>query len=205
MSRLLFRYWTKFYNLVWECKLGISTRGAVEVSEPDAIDYGTSSYSAIFSILHNLSLEPSDVFVDLGCGKGRVVCCASLFNIREVIGVEVEENLYEIAKHNVARLRGRKAPSTIINTRAQDFDYLKGTVFYLFNPFGSLTLHKVLSKLQLSLYSHPRSVKMVYVNPRHESLLNGSNCLEMYDRWEPGRNMHCVSFWRSKERFSKAG
>jgi precorrin-6B methylase 2 len=199
-SEVLSKLWRKFRNMVWEHKLGVTTRGVVEISEPDAVDYGASSYPAILAILHNLSLKSSDVFVDVGCGKGRVVCCASRFNIQEMIGIEVNENLCEIAQRNAVRLRGRRASITIINARAQGFDYSKGTVFYFFNPFGSLTLNEVLSKLRFSLYSYPRRVKIVYLNPIHESLLSACDWLERYDRWEPRRNIgleYPVSFWRS--------
>ena len=56
--------------------------------------YATVPYRAIFRILTFLSLKPSDVFVDLGCGKGRVVCCAATYDIAEAIGIEyVRESL----------------------------------------------------------------------------------------------------------------
>jgi SAM-dependent methyltransferase len=200
MRRL--RLWEKFCNRGWEYKLGINTRGMAQALEPDSCHYVPHSYSLTWAILHSLTLSSSDVFVDIGCGKGRVICCAACFNIREVTGVEISKNLCEIAERNAIRLSGRRAPITIINTPAQDCDYLKGTVFYLFNPFGALTLRRVLAKIQLSLSAHPRFVRIVYVNPQHESLLQVGGWLELYDRWESGRRpelAHDISFWRSKD------
>lgn len=201
MRRPLLRLWTKFCNLGWEYMLGINTRGTAEVPEPDSGHYVTTNYSLIWAILHNLALSSSDVFVDIGCGKGRVICCAARFNIRGVTGVEISKNLCEIAERNAVRVSRRRAPITIINTPAQDCDYLNGTVFYLFNPFGALTLRRVLTKIQLSVSAHPRLVRIVYVNPQHESLFQAHDWLELYDRWEPGRNAelaHDISFWRSR-------
>src|SRR5262245_43054338 len=132
MRRPLLRLWAKVCNLRWEYKLGINTRGIAEIAEPDSGHYVTSNYSLIWAILHNLPLSCSDVVVDIGCGKGRVLCCAARFNIREVSGVEISKNLCEIAGRNAVRVSGRRAPITIINTPAQDCDYLNGTVFYLF-------------------------------------------------------------------------
>ena len=33
------------------------------------------------------NLAPGDVFVDVGCGKGRVVCCAARRPLRRVVGI----------------------------------------------------------------------------------------------------------------------
>jgi precorrin-6B methylase 2 len=203
MTRPLLRFWEKFSNLRWEYKLGINTRGMAPVPEPDSGHYVPHNYSLIWAILHSLPFSSSDVFVDIGCGKGRVICCAACFDIREATGVEISKNLSEIAKRNAVRLSGRRAPITMINTPAQDCDYLNGTVFYLFNPFGALTLRTVLSKIQLSLSAHPRFVRIVYVNPQHESLFQAGDWLEQYDRWERRRYpelAHDISFWRSKAR-----
>jgi precorrin-6B methylase 2 len=202
MRRPLLRLWEKFCNLLWEYKLGINTRVMAQAPVPDSGHYVPHNYSLIWAILHSLPLSSSDVFVDIGCGKGRVICCAARFNIREVTGVEISKNLCEIAERNAVRLSRRRAPITIINTPAQDCDYLNGTVFYLFNPFGALTLRRVLLKIQLSLSAHPRFVRVVYVNPQHESLFHAHDWLELYDRWEPGRHpelAHDISFWRSKD------
>jgi tRNA G46 methylase TrmB len=79
---------TKLHNMAWEYRLGISARGITEVPLPGSNRSMTLSYADIFAILNRLSLIPDDALIDIGCGKGRVVCCAARFPLREVIGIE---------------------------------------------------------------------------------------------------------------------
>lgn len=189
-------------NMLWEYRLGIHSRGALyRAAGSDSVPYSTISYRTIMEILHSLSLKPSDVFVDFGCGKGRVLCCASRFRIREVIGIEIDKGLCAAAQRNAEKARGKKSSIRIINAAAQEFDYRLGTVYYLFNPFGAATLNRVLTRMKKSLQLKRRKITIVYVNPLAEFLLNESNWLEMSDRWRAGDRfglMHDVSFWQGK-------
>ena len=191
-------------NLAWEYRLGISTRGkgSVETSDEEHIYYGSVSYPTITSVLDRLNLAPHDVFVDLGCGKGRVVCCAAQRNVKEVIGIEYSKDLSDIAEKNSSKLRKRKAPINIVHSPVEDFDYAKGTVFYMFHPFGPATLQKVVSKLAAIHDRERRTLKMAYVWPMHESVLKQQRWLEELDRWEahhPRSRGHHISFWKTRE------
>jgi precorrin-6B methylase 2 len=194
---------TKILNMIWERRLNVSTRGVTgyNPNEPEHIHYGTIAYSTIHAILLSLSLNSSDVFVDLGCGKGRALCCAARYKIKKSIGVEYSEKLSREAEINAEKLRGRCSPVTIKHMLAQDFDYSQGTIFYMFHPFGPNVLHQVLKKMKEGFKVHHRSIRIVYVNPVHEAFLTDCDWLEEYDRWKPntkGNNEHSVSFWRSK-------
>ncbi len=198
LTKLLLR----FDSMLWEYKLGVSTRGLLSAcAKPDSIHYGSISYHTVMEILRSLSLKPSDVFVDIGCGKGRVLCCASRFEVLEVIGIEIDEGLCATAQRNTKKTRGKKSPIRLINISAEEYDYQAGTVYYLFHPFGATTLNLVLARLIQSIQLQPREVRIVYVNPVAESVLQKSDCLEMYDRWQAGSKFglrHDVSFWKSK-------
>ena len=54
----------------WERRLGIHTVGTKEVHQPDANRFATFAYASINKILQDVRLQPEDVFVDIGCGKG---------------------------------------------------------------------------------------------------------------------------------------
>jgi predicted RNA methylase len=100
---------------------GISTRGSPGADDGDAAEHGAYStvpYLAIFRILNSLTLNRSDVFVDLDSGKGRTVCCAATYEIERAVGVEDVGMLCELARRNVERLRSRRAFVDIINGRA---------------------------------------------------------------------------------------
>ncbi len=73
-------------NAFHEMRLGVSTRGVhgfepADWSQREHTYYITVSYRGIFHILDSLALQSSDVLVDLGCGKGRVVCCALQYGV----------------------------------------------------------------------------------------------------------------------------
>src|SRR3954470_21687653 len=127
-------------NAYWEKRLGISTRGTVEVDHFDSERYATLSYLLIWRILDHLALGPSDTFVDIGSGKGRVLCCAARYHVQQVVGVDLSEPFCATARENARRMRGRRAPISIHTAMANNFDYSAATVLFLFNPFGAATL-----------------------------------------------------------------
>src|SRR5262245_33205644 len=85
----------RLQNLLWERRLGISTHGTVAVDHPDSSNYSAMHYTSIRQVLRRLALESSDVFVDIGSGKGRVLCCAALYPLRAVVGVDLSAELNE--------------------------------------------------------------------------------------------------------------
>jgi predicted RNA methylase len=196
-------------NALYEYRLGIATHGPYnwepgDWNQNEHLYYYATSYRRIFRILDALRLGPSDIFIDLGCGKGRVICCASLYPICEVIGVEDVPELCKIAEKNLMRLRGKCTQARILHGRAEEFEYTKGTVIYMFHPFGPKALAAVVSQLDKGLRLNPRDVKIVYVNPVHEYVLKETKWLELYDHWPAPRYlwtgvMHPVSFWRLRD------
>jgi predicted RNA methylase len=188
---------SRFNNLYWERRLGISSRGTVDIENPDSVYYATMDYSAISKVLQRLELQPFDVFVDIGCGKGRVLCCVALAHLRKAIGIDVSPELSAIARKNAQRLRGRHTPIAIYTGMAQDFDYSEGTVFFLFNPFGARTLDACLAKIHSDVANRP--VRIAYATPTHNAVFDKHDWLERYDDWES------VFFYRSVGWSANAG
>jgi precorrin-6B methylase 2 len=195
-------------NAWYEHRLKIRTHGVYNWSpgdwtESEHLFYYATSYRRIFRILDALRLAPSDTFIDLGCGKGRVACCAAFYPVREVIGIDDVPELCAAAERNLRNLRGRRAKALILRGKAEEFDYSQGTIIYMFHPFGPQTLSAVLSRLAEGLLKNRRDVRLVYVNPVHESVLRETEWLERYDHWPAERRlwtdiMHPVSFWKSR-------
>lgn len=194
----------RIHNLTWEYRLGIATRGkgSAETSDDEHVYYGSVQYPTIRSVLSRLSLKPNDVFVDLGCGKGRVVCCAAQQEVKEVIGIEYSRDLALLAEENSRKMKGRKSPIRIIHSPVEDFDYAEGTAFYMFHPFGPRTLQAVIAKLGAIHQRDRRPIRMAYVWPMHESVLRQQTWLMEFDRWEPQNPLsrgHLISFWKTAE------
>jgi|SRR5690348_927096 len=194
----------KFENVFYEYRFGISTRGLSgftpgDWSHREHIYYGTIPYRGIFRILDSLALQRSDVIVDLGCGKGRILCCALLYHVARVVGVEDAEELVTIARKNLQKMGSRETPTVVVHGKAEDFDYSQGTIFYMFHPFGPITMRSVLSRIHSRLQQNPRVLRIVYVNPRHDSVLEATEWLERYERWPALQcTRYPVSFWRSR-------
>jgi len=180
--------------------MGIHTRGLYgrEEETPERQAYETLPYRQTFRILDSLSLSRDDVLVDLGSGRGRFVCCAATHAIGGVMGVEDVEVLHREAMENSARMRGPRAPISLILGKVQEFDFELGTVFYLYNPFGPETLRTVVAKLAQRLGRKPAPVRIVYVNPVHEQVIADSGCFERMTAWPPGLVSLPVSIWKSR-------
>jgi SAM-dependent methyltransferase len=186
-------------NFLWETRLGIATRGRVESARSDSLECQSTAYSGVNRVLRHLSLQPSDVFVDIGCGKGRVVCCAAQYPCKRVVGVEYLAEVCREAQANAERMRGRKAPISIHTGPAEEFDYSEATVLYLCKPFGPTTFDAVLRKVQHETRGH--SVRLAFVNPSpdHMAVLAAQGW-EQTDYWDvvKGRGFS-VSFCRRQE------
>ena len=188
----------KIINFYHDNKFGIKTSGVVEVQNQDSVHYATFSYHTIFQILNHLKCNKSDIFIDLGCGKGRVLCCAAQFKLGKVIGVELDKKIFEAGEKNILKLKTRITDVEIKNIPAEIFNYQNVNKIFLFNPFGMATLKKVLEKIEISLKESPHKFQIIYVNPIHENLFKSIGWLSQVEKWEKNKHSHLehdVSFW----------
>lgn len=137
--------------------------------------YQASEPELFHEILRELPVSPEEfTFIDLGSGKGRTLLMASDYPFRRIIGVELLDELHEIAKQNIASYHSEHQKCFNIEAYCSDarqFQFPQEPfVLYLFNPFPDYVLHAVLEKLRLSVVSHPREVYVIYHNLVHEHL-----------------------------------
>jgi cyclopropane fatty-acyl-phospholipid synthase-like methyltransferase len=193
----------RLQNLWSELLLGVSTRGIVDIDHPDSVYYATMPYSDIRKALRLLALQQADVFVDIGSGKGRVLCCAARYQVAKVIGIDLSEPLCTQARANANRLRGRKAPIVVHNVRAQEFDYSRANVFFLFNPFGAETLDQVLTSIRNHTSGH--AVRFAYAIPVYAAVFGDHNWLERYAPAGAGKALSdgSVAFFRTRRTHHK--
>ena len=187
----------RLHNLLWECRLGINTHGVAPGR--GGYYYSTSGYREIFAILRELGLTAQDTFVDVGCGKGRVICCAAWRYPCQVVGIECHPELADKARVNAERLRRRRGPISVLNINALDFDFTEGTVFYFFNPFGPGVWADFLTRMHRQAKGSS-AIRIVYVNPVHEDVLKQFAWLQCYQhlgRSQYGFLLHDVSYWQT--------
>lgn len=99
---------------------------------------------------------------------GRVIQQAAAYPFARVIGVEISEELNEIARLNVARNRRRFACQCVdfIACDAVEFRVPDDmTHVYLHNPFTCETFRKVLQNIITSIDRAPRRVVLIYDHP----------------------------------------
>jgi SAM-dependent methyltransferase len=120
-------------------------------------------------ILQPGDVGQTDVFVDFGCGTGRVMLeAAARYPLRRLAGVEIAPELAAAARallsHNERYLRGR--PWEVVTADVLDYEIPDDlTVAYLFDPFTGSVFDGVISRLEASVDRRPRRVRIVYVVP----------------------------------------
>jgi len=162
----------------------------------DNFQYGTIGYLNIGKVLRVLKPGPQDVFCDIGCGMGRIVCVAARKRVRKCIGVELMKPLCEIAQRNAASLRVRKAPIEIVCGDATTANLSEATVYFMFNPFGPESLRDTLENIRGSLSQNPRAIKIAYYNSQYLSVFEGLGWLVKVHEFDTFR--HRVTFWENR-------
>jgi predicted RNA methylase len=173
------------HELWYDYKFGVRTGFILPVSQLDienearlhANDYFPSSY---LFVQEALAAVPASlrgrVFVDFGCGMGRVLLFASTLPFSRVIGVEISPSLAAIANQNLEhyyKTSGKSSPSwDVVALDARRFEIPSdATVFYLFNPFDAVVLGEVADRIIASLQRSLRDCFVVYAKPVHEVIL----------------------------------
>ena len=197
----------KLHERYWERRFRSDTGGWVPVSLQDGHQYEGTPFLLLLEIVRHLKLTARDVFVDLGCGKGRALAMAALAPVGLVVGVEQSAEFLEVAQHMLASLEERAGKVKLFNGLAQQFDFDQATAIFLFNPFGARTMEEVLGMLRSSLERNPRRLRIIYANPVHEQVLRDAGWLENTETWPTSAysesaflppNPRMVSFWEAR-------
>ena len=157
-----------------DSRFGVSTyvrpsTAPVPVTEA-RVRYEALNYEAIRLISDRLALGADDVLCDAGCGMGRIICFFASSPLKACVGLEYDPALADAARRNIARLRDRRSPATVVTGDAAGYDYGQVTALVMYNPFGAETLRSVLSSLSSSLIAHPRRIQIAYANPVHQTV-----------------------------------
>jgi hypothetical protein len=137
--------------------------------------YEPSEWRALRRMLRPREVGEDDVFIDFGSGKGRAVLRAAQYPFRRVVGVELSEELTEVARHNLERNRHHLRVQDVELVTADVLEYEIPddlTVVYFNNPFTGSLFGAVLARLLESLDRRPRRMRVLYRNPvEHEQIM----------------------------------
>lgn len=157
------------------------TSGRVDMAtlgleHPDRQAYVPSAWWVLRWLLPRSSVQPTDVFMELGCGKGRIVLdAARRYPFARVIGVELSSELSDAARRLVeSRRSSLRCPDVRIETADATTVAIPDdmTFAYFFNPFTGPSFERVLENVVASLDRAPRRVRIIYVMPiEHDMVL----------------------------------
>jgi SAM-dependent methyltransferase len=151
--------------------------GAEELAE-GYTSYEPSQWTFLPRALRGEHIGWCDVFVDVGCGRGRVVLQAAKRPFARVIGVEISPEKLATARHNLDRAAGTLRCRDVELVEMDVLEYeipLDATHIYLFNPLVGDAFRRLLDNVVASYDRRPRRLRVMYANPVEEAMLYGSD------------------------------
>ncbi|MCG7537124.1 class I SAM-dependent methyltransferase [Pseudoalteromonas sp. OOF1S-7] len=137
----------------------------------------------------------STCFVDLGCGRGKALHIAkSTLQHIIPIGIELNEELLEDAKKNLASVRSyqKDSHSVFVNANVNDVDYndlladFDVVIVFNKNSFDKATTDNTLRKIIEA--SKGKSLFYIYSNPVFEDLFVQHQCVFTMKGWHKNWN-----------------
>jgi predicted RNA methylase len=153
-------------------------------------------WTGVWRLLRHLNLKPGDVFLDIGCGGGRVICGAARTGATRVIGLDIDPRMADLARANVGGLRGRRGAFEVLAADATSYRVPDDVnEVFLYNPFVGEVFSKTLKRLIESADRAPRRIRLAYANPAEHELVMATK------RFVPSGAM--MLGWRPKESWAR--
>lgn len=190
--RLPFRYFKE--NHCFDLCYGVDTHKRLEkqnyIDNPKNFKHGVLYMSSWTWVVRRASQivfdsveRPPFYFIDVGCGKGKVLCVwGKLFDREEVylLGIEYSKELLVIADANLQKMGIRNYELIHSDICEMNFDFGGATyIFYLFNPFDAEITLKFINKIKY------KNCFVIYNNPVHEKLFSGFEKVHEERGWHP--------------------
>jgi hypothetical protein len=174
--RTQFAWWKKrAAGLIFDAFHGVDTGGSiaaesleiVSANRDKGIAYDPCPWSTLRQSLRLACLRAEGfTFVDIGCGKGKVLLSAMVLPFERIIGVEFSFYLSRIAEQNIASARflNRKCPYVeIVCADAVHYTIAEEpTIFFFANPFSYDIMELVLGNIVSSYFRCPRQIFLVF-------------------------------------------
>jgi SAM-dependent methyltransferase len=138
--------------------------------------YRTAPEQFIRNLISQLDIDYREYdFVDIGCGKGRVLLVASNYPFRSISGIDASRRVLDIAKCNLEIYKC--AAQKCFNIQVYEKDALEfeppvaSTVYYFFEPFDTYILCAILARLSSALKGQGKQIFVICVWRDLESTL----------------------------------
>lgn len=181
---------------------GVETSGLIPAGElvtgHSSDQHVTAYYGVAPSILRRLVelwLESKPAhpierysFVDIGAGKGRAMLVASELPFRQVIGIELNPAMADIAQRNVDHwiashaddpTSPAHAPVRLLEQDALEFDFPRTPCLaFLFHPFEAPLMKKLLRRMESQFAKRPAELDVLYVNAECAAVFEANPAFE---------------------------
>jgi hypothetical protein len=175
LRRTIRRLPTIARNAVRDLRYGGFLGGTIKTKQAHlgAHDVGNAEYDELERLFAEVEVEPGDVIVDVGAGKGRAInWFLSAYPRNRVVGIELDP---DVCARTAKRLR-KHTNVTVLCGDATELLPADGTVFYLFNPFEEPVLAKFAGAL---LRTHGEGRRVVYYNCKFLGPFEGNDRFEV--------------------------
>ena len=129
-------------------------------------------------ILDDFNITKKDAIIDIGSGEGfNLLYFNKYYKFKKVIGVEIDDNIFELSKNNVIISESNKID--IYNMNVLDYEIPNDINYiYLFNPFRQNYIwgcvvkqtqeydnYKILiANIKKSYFNKKREIRIIFVN-----------------------------------------
>ena len=194
---------SNMHDFEWDKKLNIHTIGRKD-EHADAFHhpYEPTPYAVLDRLAKSGYIKRDSVVVDYGCGKGRV----NFFLTHQIgcggIGVEYDEETYNIAMENLKK-NPRYKNISFHHGLAEKFEPDGADCFFFFNPFTVEFLRMVMPRILESYHADPRRMRLFFYYPdedymsyllthRELEYLEEIDCRDIFGDWENLREVIAV-------------
>jgi 16S rRNA G966 N2-methylase RsmD len=162
------------YEGRYERLFGIRTMQIKKSDDAHNFHYQGASYMILLELFKKLpDTIKNKNFIDIGSGKGRALFCAEYSGFNNLIGVELDQELVEIANENVKHYLLKRNESHFTFTCENALNYVipdETAVFYFFNPFSEKIMAEVEKKISAWQFHNSSEIFIIYVNPRFKNV-----------------------------------
>ncbi len=153
----------------WDELLNIKTSGRDDtIANQFNYPYEPSPYRVLERLGKSGYIGKKNVLLDYGCGKGRVDFYLSYETRCQVVGIDYDERMIEVARTNKKRsYSGNRVEFVCANATSYDVPTTIDRC-YFFNPFSVEILKGATEKLLESYYERPREMLLFFYYPSIE-------------------------------------
>jgi len=159
----------------WDLIHGVDTCGDIPLVDLDfqsankapGLEYQSHHPQLLRAFLEQLEVDYRNyTFIDIGCGKGRVLLVASEFPFRKIIGVEFALPLAEVAKRNLVSYRSTAQKCRDMSVIAMDAVHYElpeePEILFFYSPFPPAVMEQVSQNIERSLQKSPRDLLILF-------------------------------------------